>query len=320
MRLTRRGFWGSSLAALGAAKERKPNCYNPASKLETPHVDQLAKQGMRCTDAHSPSAVCTPTRYALLTGRYSWRSRLKSGVLPTNSAYLIEPHRTTMPMLLRQQGYRTAIIGKWHLGLTNGGKWDLGGLLEPGPLAAGFDRAFVLPSVFSEDPYCFIDNGRVAGKMNAEPESRHFYQRENKIRTQEGWKDEELGPVITRKAVEFIEAQKDQPFFLFVPTSAPHDPHVPPGFVRGKSGAGLRGDSVMEFDWTVGRIGEALKRSGQAENTLLVVTSDHGPRPSGEDGETFWTCERGHPARVLRAVLPRACDSRQLKLCERERA
>ena len=306
--MRRREFLQVALAGADLAA-RKPNivliladdlgygdvgCYNPESKIPTPNLDRLAKQSLRLTDAHSPSAVCSPTRYAILTGRYSWRSRMKFGVWPTNSPYLIEQNRTTMPMLLRQQGYRTAVIGKWHLGLTNGGKWDLNGLLEPGPLAAGFDMSFVLPSVFSEDPYCFLENGRLVGKMKPDPETRHFYQRDTLIRVAEGWKDDELGPTITAKAVSFLEAQtKEKPFFLYFPASAPHDPNIPVSFLRGKSQAGLRGDCVAEFDWTVGRILDALDRTGQAENTLVIVTSDNGPRPSGEDGETFGHASAG---------------------------
>ncbi|MEW5978274.1 MAG: sulfatase-like hydrolase/transferase [Acidobacteriota bacterium] len=266
-------------------------CYNPDSKIPTPNLDRLAREGVRFTDAHSPSALCSPTRYALMTGRYCWRTALKRGVL-NEGPLLIEKDRLTLPAILRQRGYATGCVGKWHLGLgTARENWDSQQDWEPGPGQAGFDYSFILPNVNSESPHCFVEKGRLVSPLKPAREALRVYQREKSIRVCEGWRDEEAGPTLTRKAIEFLERQAkvapQQPFFLYFPTIAAHVPSTPAPFMRGKSQAGPRGDHVAEFDWSVGEVLSALDRLNLTGNTLLVVTSDNGGRPFDEEGNTY---------------------------------
>lgn len=154
-----------------------PGCYNKDSKTPTPNLDRLAAQGMRFTDAHTPSSVCTPTRYGLLTGRYAWRTRLKSGVLNGFSPYLIEPGRLTLASLLKQQGYRTGCVGKWHLGLGNDKETDFSKQLRPGPGDAGFDYFFGIPASLDMPPYVFVENDRVTEAPNKQIEASEMRAR-----------------------------------------------------------------------------------------------------------------------------------------------
>jgi arylsulfatase A-like enzyme len=264
--------------------------FNPQSKIPTPVLDRLAGEGMRFTDAHAPSAVCTPTRYAMLTGRYAWRSRLSRGVLPPWGAPLIEPGRPTVGSLLQAQGYRTACIGKWHLGWnwpTRDGappssasnrlsNVDFSRPVTDGPITRGFDYYFGvdLPNF---PPYCYLENDRTVG-MPSVPNTPVF----NRPGPMLPWWDwVNILPDVTRSAVRYIEdAARDEarrPFFLYLPLPSPHFPVVPAPEFKGKSGAGEYGDFVHQTDWTVGRVIEALKRTGAAENTLVVFTSDNGP-------------------------------------------
>jgi len=291
-------------AATVAAQNRLPNivviladdlgygdvgCYNPKSKIPTPNIDRLAKAGMRFTDAHSPSSVCSPTRYGLLTGRYCWRTSLKKDVLPEGAPYHIERGRLTLPAMLREQGYSTGIVGKWHLGIGETAGWSYKDPWEPGPLAAGFDYSFILPGVNSTSPHAFVENGKLAGKFKQELKNFRVYQRNRMVREAEDWSDELLGPRITQKSVDFIgrEASGSKPFFLYFAAAAPHAPNTPAPFAKGKSQVGKRGDHVVELDWSVGQILDKLDATGQAGNTLVIFTSDNGGAPWDEDGETF---------------------------------
>ena len=281
-------------------------CYNAESKIPTPHMDQLAGQGMRFTDAHTPSSVCTPTRYGLLTGRYCWRSRLKSSVLLGFDHPLIEKDRETIASLLKRHGYATACVGKWHLGLGwttndgNKGPWpdrskdkphakgwgiDYARPLRGGPTTLGFDYFFGIAASNNMPPYCFIENDRVVGIPNIKKTPLNYGNTTAPMVA--GWDDSQYGPNFTEKAVAFIDQhqakQADKPFFLYFPSQAPHRPCVPPDFVRGKSQAGRRGDMVIEFDWSVGQILKTLKRHKLTENTIVLVTSDNGATP----GDTF---------------------------------
>lgn len=285
---------------------------NPDAKLSTPNLDLLASEGITFTDAHSGSAVCTPTRYGILTGRYCWRSTLKSSVLWAWDGPLIEPDRLTVGDFLKQRGYTTACIGKWHLGWewptyegslledqVPRGKWDpairdsLAGLVDfsaeikNGPVSRGFDYYFG-DDVPNFPPYCFIENNRTLGipSMN-KPDS--MYGAPGPM--VEGWSLEEVIPELTRKAVEYIKAgageglfkrDRNKPFFLYFPLTAPHTPIAPAVDFQGKSEAGAYGDFVQEVDWTVGQIMQALEEEGLAENTLLIFTSDNGS--PGRDG------------------------------------
>jgi len=257
------------------------SCYG-ATKINTPNMDAIAAQGIRFTDAHSPSAVCTPTRYGVLTGRYCWRTRLKRGVLNGYSPALIDTNRMTVASLLKQHGYATACIGKWHLGLGSRKRTDFDKPLTPGPNDLGFDYFFGIPASLDMTPYCYIENDRPVArpteKIEAGKASEDGWWRAGAIAP--GFKHVEVLPKLTEKAVEYIDAHAkktpDKPFFMYFPMPAPHCPIAPADFVKGKSQAGGYGDFVMEVDWTVGRVMETLEKNKLAENTLIIVTSDNG--------------------------------------------
>jgi len=257
-------------------------CYNKNSKIPTPNMDRLAADGMRFTDAHSPSAVCTPTRYGVLTGRYCWRSRLKRGVLGGYSPALIDTERMTVASMLKQHGYATACIGKWHLGLGNSKKTDYDKPLVPGPNSLGFDYFYGIPASLDMTPYCYIENDRPVEKptltIEAGKANEDGWWRPGAIAP--GFKHVEVLPRLTEKAVNYIDnhakTSPDKPFFMYFALSAPHCPIAPADFVKGRSKAGGYGDFVVEVDWTVGQVVKALKRNGLTDNTLIIVTSDNG--------------------------------------------
>jgi arylsulfatase A len=271
-------------------------CYNKDSKIPTPNLDRLASEGMRFTDAHAPSSVCTPTRYALLTGRYCWRSRLKQGVLAPWGNTLIEADRLTVGALLQKHGYSTACIGKWHLGWTwptKDGKPPASGAdrlsnvdfkmpITNGPTTRGFDYYFGV-DLPNYPPYCFLENDRTVG-IPSVPDGglAELFNRPGPMVP--GWKLVDILPELTRRAVKQVEtaAKGGKPFFLYFPLTSPHYPVVPaPEFV-GKSKAGAYGDFVVQTDWTVGQVLDALKRAGVANNTLVLFASDNGPEVTGE--------------------------------------
>jgi arylsulfatase A len=257
-------------------------CYNAQSKIPTPHCDRLAEHGIRFTDAHSPSAVCTPTRYGILTGRYSWRTRLKSGVLQGYDPVLIESGRLTVASLLKQHGYATAGIGKWHLGLGEVKPTDYDRPFTAGPNSAGFDYFFGIPSSLDFPPYVFVENDRVVERPTAMIEASEMrrrggggFWRAGAIAP--GFKHEDVLPAITDKAAEFISRQtKARPFVLYFAASAPHTPWMPTAEFRGKSRAGYYGDFVHQTDAAIGRVLAELSARGLADNTLVVLTSDNG--------------------------------------------
>jgi arylsulfatase A-like enzyme len=259
-----------------------PTCYNKQSLIPTPHIDRLAAQGMRFTDAHSPSAVCTPTRYGLLTGRYCWRSRLKKGVLFGYDPLLIEPGRLTLASLLRLANYYCAGIGKWHLGLGSAKKTDYTQALTPGPNAVGFHYYYGIPSSLDIAPYLYFENerpvqpptGLIEGKGPGR-KGRLDEWRAGPIAP--GFKHQEVLGNLTSKALEVIRKQSaDRPFFLYFALSAPHIPWVPSKKFEGKSKVGPYGDLVMEMDDAVGQVMNVLEEKKFAENTLLIFTSDNG--------------------------------------------
>ena len=270
-------------------------CYNKDSKIPTPHLDLLAREGTRFTDAHSPDSVCTPTRYALLTGRYAWRTRLQRNVLGPWDKPLIAPDRLTVGKLLQQHGYATACIGKWHLGqnyATTDGKPVIGGVnnalgnvdftqpMTDGPVTRGFDHYFgtLVPNY---PPYCFIENDRTLGIPSQRAERPRFNIPGPMV---PDWQLVDVLPGITRHAVKWIEdtAKTKQPFFLYFSLTSPHYPVVPAPEFIGKSGAGAYGDFVHQTDWSIGQVLDALQRSGAAENTLVIFTSDNGAEVTGE--------------------------------------
>ncbi|WP_339730468.1 arylsulfatase [uncultured Gimesia sp.] len=278
------------------------SCYNAESKIQTPHIDRLAAEGMKFTDAHTPSAVCTPTRYGILTGRYCWRTRLKYRVLDGFDPPLIEQDQTTVPSLLKQAGYDTACVGKWHLGMQwtdkngqpvpavpidrrqrprVGDNVDYTKPVTGGPLANGFDFYFGISASLNMSPFCYIENDRPVIIPTIESERIHteFLSVDKGMRSPD-FTIRSVMPTLTGQAVRYIErhsiASPQRPFFLYFPLTAPHLPLVPNDEFRGKSAAGEYGDFVLEVDATVGAIMAALKRAGVAENTLVMFTSDNG--------------------------------------------
>jgi len=284
------------------------SCLNPESKIPTPFTDRLASRGMTFTDAHSNSAVCTPTRYGVLTGRYCWRGALKKGVTGGYDDLIIEEDRMTAASLLKQHGYRTACIGKWHLGLgwvrpnepdspMFRGWEDEDGIdysrpLTRGPHTVGFDYSFIIPASLDIVPYCYIENGRVV----EQPTERCGESKRPKM-----WRAGPIAPGLqhetcllefTMRAEQFIadhaQLGRDDPFFLYLPLPSPHTPHVPRKPFVGKSEAGVYGDYVVEHDWSIGRVLETLDRLDLADDTLVIVTSDNGPhKRAGNRGEAF---------------------------------
>jgi arylsulfatase A len=262
------------------------SCQNMDSKIATPHIDQLAAAGIRFSDAHSSAAVCTPSRYSLLTGRYCWRTELKKGVLWCWDKPLIKKGRLTLARMLREKGYQTAAIGKWHLGWTwpttdgifakqnNGQQVDYTRPLAGGPNEYGFDYYFG-DDVPNFPPYTFIENDRVTEIPTVLKPDSLYGQKGIMV---EGWKLDAVMPAITEKAVSYITqaAAQNNPFFLYFPLTAPHDPVAPAQEFKGSSQAGLYGDYVREVDWTVGRVVDILERAGAAKNTLVIFTSDNG--------------------------------------------
>lgn len=268
-------------------------CYNSESKIPTPAMDLLAKDGMLFSDAHTNSAVCTPTRYGILTGTYAFRTRLKSGVLWGSSPSLIKEGEATVASLLKENGYTTACIGKWHLGLNWQAKnpdtkltdkWSQDNIkidyslpILFGPNSVGFDYFFGIPASLDMPPYLYVENQYGQGiptEITNEGGRTGI--------TVPGFKAKSVMPNFTQKAVDFIKQQQtSQPFFLYFPWAAPHTPVVPNDEFLGKSKAGEYGDFVVECDATVQRIVSALKEMGLYENTIIILTSDNGCSPHG---------------------------------------
>jgi arylsulfatase A-like enzyme len=296
-----------------------PQCYNPdRGRISTPHIDRLAATGMRFTDGHSSSGVCSPSRYTLLTGRYHWRTRLQSGIVGLWGTPLIAPDRLTVAGLAKQHGYRTACIGKWHLGMD----WPLDAAeralvsgfegnkrtsshgsadasvtaahreawqrifarpIAGGPTARGFDRYFGT-DVPNWPPYCFIDNDRTVGIPTTLLPAADFEH--HRAGTQgpalEGWRLEDVLPALRDRAIAFIEesAAAGGPFLLYMPLTTPHTPLAVNDAWKGKSGLGNAcADLIMETDAVVGDVLAALDRTGQTANTLVIFSSDNGFAP-----------------------------------------
>jgi arylsulfatase A-like enzyme len=314
----------ATLAAPRAAAQTRPNVviiyaddlgYGDVSSygataLKTPHIDQLARGGLRFTDAHSPAATCTPSRYALLTGEYAFR-KPGTGVLPGDAALIVEPGRLTLPALFKRAGYRTGIVGKWHVGLGPAGGPDWNGVIAPGPREIGFDDSFIMPATGDRVPTVYVENGKVAGLDPADPIrvsytdpigdrptgkanpdrlavhpshghdqtivngiSRIGYMTGGKAAL---WTDEEMADVFSRRAVRFLEENRARPFLLFFSLHDPHVPRVPHARFAGRSGLGPRGDAILQADACVGEVVTALERLGLAKDTLVLFTSDNGP-------------------------------------------
>jgi arylsulfatase A-like enzyme len=321
--MNRRAFLSLCGAGLAAAESPRPNvvliyaddvgygdvgCYG-ATAVKTPNLDRLAAQGLRFTDAHSSSATCTPSRYSMLTGEYAWRKK-GTGVLPGDARLIIDPGRYTLPAMFQKAGYKTGVVGKWHLGLGNG-NIDWNGSIQPGPLEIGFDSAFLLPATGDRVPCVYVEDHRVVGLDPADPirvdyskpigneptgaknpellkmhpshghdmaivngVSRIGYMTGGKSAL---WVDEEMADVLTGKALGFIEKQKANPFFLFFATHDIHVPRLPNKRFAGQTTMGPRGDAIAELDWCVGQVLGKLDALGLAKNTIVLFSSDNGP-------------------------------------------
>jgi arylsulfatase A len=284
---------------------------NPDAKTSTPNIDRLAAQGIRFTDAHSTSAVCTPTRYGILTGRYSWRSALKSGVLNGYSRPLLEKDRTTVASLLKRNGYTTGVVGKWHLGLNwvqnkTGGQSatplkpadENAALIETidpanlnfsvaptdGPLNHGFDYSFILPASLDMPPYCYLENDRLTSPLTEQTDGSNPANGTTGAFWRKGLmaKDfvfEQVTPTFTQRAISFIkwQAVSGKPFFLYLPFPSPHTPWLPIKKFQGSSKAGEYGDFVNMVDAEVGKILKTLTEIGLDNNTVVFFASDNGP-------------------------------------------
>ena len=277
--------------------------YQGASKIPTRNLAILASEGVIFTDAHSPSAVCTPTRYGLLTGRYAWRSRLESGVLGGRSPALIEAGRRTLPSLLSEVGYHTVGVGKWHLGLQEKGPTDYSRPLRPGPVTQGFDTYFGIPASLDMEPYLWIEGDGVEAlateTVSASKQRRKGgggFWRAGAIAP--GFRHEDVLVRVGERAVFEIEAHArgndGKPLFLYLPLPAPHTPWMPVEEVRGASGAGDYGDFVVQVDGLVGSVMAALERGGLAADTLLIFTSDNGAHWLESDIERYGHLANGN--------------------------
>lgn len=286
------------------------SCYG-ATKISTPNVDRLAKQGLRFTNAHSTSAVCTPSRYSLITGEFAWRKK-GTGIAIGNAPAIIQSGRTTVASIMKNAGYTTGAVGKWHLGLGPKGGPDWNGEIIPGPKELGFDYNFIIPSTGDHVPCVFVENRRVVGLDPNDPMEVSYKEKVGNLPTAKSnpellrvipsqeshtmtiingisrqgwmsggksaiWVDEDILDIITGKALKFIEDNKDKPFFLYFSTYDIHVPRVPHQRFAGKSGMGPRGDVILEFDWSVGEIVKTLDKLKLSRRTIIIVTSDNGP-------------------------------------------
>ena len=279
-----------------------------AKGVRTPNIDKLARNGLRFTDGHSSSATCTPSRYSLLTGNYAFRN--DAAILPGDAPLLIDPKQPTLPKMLKSAGYSTGVVGKWHLGLGRGAvNWNE--KIAPGPNEVGFDYSFLLPATGDRVPTVFVENGQVVNASEDDPivvsyekkvgdrptgienpellkfgadkqHSQTIVNGVSRIGFMAGgkeaeWVDEEFPFVFNEKAFDFMEKNKEKPFFLFYSFHDIHVPRVPHERFKGKSSMGARGDAIAQVDYVVGEIVAKLEKLSLAENTLIIFTSDNGP-------------------------------------------
>ena len=282
---------------------------NGATALRTPNIDNLAVEGVRFTNGYASSATCTPSRYALLTGIYPWRNS-DAKILPGTAPLIIDPEQMTIPKMLKEKGYQTGIVGKWHLGLGTGEvNWNE--KIEPGPNEVGFDYSYIMAATQDRVPTVYIENGYVVnldpsdpieidyqknfegeptGLDNPELLKMKWHHGHNnsivngipRIGFMKGgesakWIDEDMADHFLQKAQEYVITHKDEPFFLFYPFQQPHVPRTPHPRFAGASGLGPRGDVIVEADWCVGEFIKTLEEHNLLENTLIVFTSDNGP-------------------------------------------
>ena len=287
------------------------SCYG-ATRIKTPNLDKLAASGIRFTDGHCTSATCTPSRYALMTGEYPWRKK-GTGILPGDAALIIPTDKTTLPNLFKKAGYQTGIVGKWHLGLGDAVAKDWNNEIKPGPNEVGFSYSFIFPATADRVPTVFLENHNVVALDPKDPISVNYVEKVGdeptgkehpellKLQSSPGqghnntivngigrigymsggklarWVDEEVSSTFLIKAKDFIQKNQKDPFFLYFALTEPHVPRMPATMFRGKSGLGLRGDAILQLDWTVGEIIKQLKEAGLDKNTMIIFSSDNGP-------------------------------------------
>ncbi|WP_346317597.1 arylsulfatase [Chitinophaga sp. YIM B06452] len=331
----------AGLMAPGVFAQQKPNvviiyaddagygdlsCYG-ASKVQTPNLDRLAQSGIRFTNGHATSATCTPSRFALITGRYPWR-KTGTGVLPGNAAMIVPVNQPTLPSMMQKAGYKTALVGKWHLGLGDGKEINWNEDIKPGPNEVGFDYSFFFPATADRVPTVFVENGKVLGLDKNDPIEVNYKEKVGneptgkdnpellKMQASHGhnntivngigrigymkggqkarWADEELAYAFTDKAEQFLEENRQRPFFLLFALSDIHVPRMPATVFKGKSGLGYRGDAILEMDWMVGQIMDKLKALGLEKNTLVIFSSDNGPVLDDGYHDDAVTLQNGH--------------------------
>lgn len=277
--------------------------------LSTPNIDSIAEQGIKFTNGYATAATCTPSRYSILTGRYPWRKGAK--ILPGDAPLLIDPQKETLPKMLKSAGYKTAVIGKWHLGLGSG-NIDWNNHIPLGPNEVGFDYSFIMAATNDRVPNVYVKNGNVVGLEKGDPlqvsykknftgeptgidnpdlltkmtfSNGHYHSINNgvpRIGYQKGgknaqWVDEEMSDLFLAEAQNFVKEHQAEPFFLFYTLHQPHVPRIPNQRFIGKSGQGARGDAILEADWAIGEFLSTLDSLGLSENTLIIFSSDNGP-------------------------------------------
>lgn len=282
---------------------------NGATKIRTPNIDRIARGGLRFTNAYATSATCTPSRFSLLTGKYAWR-KAGTNIAPGDAAMILPTNEETLPAMLQKAGYQTAVVGKWHLGLGAEGGPDWNSDIKPGPLEVGFNYSFIMPATGDRVPCVYMENYRIVDLDPADPITVSYKEKigneptgkDNpellKMKYSHGhdatiingvsrigwmtggrkarWIDEDMADVFTGRVVNFIEKNKQNPFFLYFATHDIHVPRVPHSRFAGKSGMGARGDAILQLDWTVGEVLSTLDKLNIADNTLLIFTSDNG--------------------------------------------
>lgn len=268
------------------------SCYNPGSAWRTPRIDRMATEGMRFTDAHAASSLCTPSRYALLTGRYAWRGRLKQGVLHGYDSDLIEPERLTVAGFLRARGYATAMFGKWHLGLgwqRRGPQTEDVDFARPftgGPRAHGFDHFLGISASLDMPPYVWLRDDRATVVPTARVGDSEPPRLWRAGPIGDDFRMEDVQPRLVDEAIAWIGTQaaatERRPFFLYLPLASPHTPVLPTAAFAGKTGATLYGDFVTQVDADVGRLLDAIDRHGLGPDTLVIFTSDNGFAPAAD--------------------------------------
>lgn len=285
------------------------SCYG-ATQIHTPNVDRLASEGLRFTDAHSSASTCTPSRFSILTGEYAFRNK-GAHILPGNASLLIPLHQATLGTLFQGAGYRTACIGKWHVGLGPAGGPDWNGVIKPGPNEVGFDYSFIFPATADRVPTVYVENHRIIALDSTDPITVSYQHKVGndptgkehpellKMKSSHGhdgtivngigrigwmtggykarWADEALADDFLSEAQQFIERNKSHPFFLYYAVNEIHVPRMPDTRFKGKSHLGYRGDVILEMDYVVGQLLKTLDYLGLSKNTLIVFSSDNGP-------------------------------------------